>query len=164
MQTVDFWKLFKPSACSVRLRSTTQEDVFQELVGNLIKAGCMAEDLEKKALNALREREALASTGVGQNVAIPHVKLAGLEEVAVSLSIHPEGVEWKSLDGALVHVFFTVLRPANSAAGFDPDRHLEMMKWISVLGRESDFRNFARAATNRTELVALLKEMAGVGT
>jgi len=163
-KTRDFWKLFKPSACSLRLKGTTPATIFEELVGNLVSAKALSPDLADAAREALEEREQLASTGVGMNVAIPHVKLRGLEEVVVSLSVHPEGLEWRSLDGDPAELFFLVLRPEGKSERHDPERHLEMMRWISVLSRDGDFRNFARRATKKTELVDLLKEMSNLGT
>ena len=59
-------------------------------------------------------------------------------------------------------IFFTVLRPDRVGGQFDPDRHLDVMKWITMLVREPDFRRFAMRATTRTELVDLLKEMPGL--
>jgi mannitol/fructose-specific phosphotransferase system IIA component (Ntr-type) len=44
----------------------------------------------------------------------------------------------------------------------DPDRHLEMMRWIARLGRDGDFRRFAVRVKTKTELVDLLKEMSAV--
>jgi mannitol/fructose-specific phosphotransferase system IIA component (Ntr-type) len=110
-------------------------------------------------VKTLLEREELASTGVGQNVAIPHVKLEGLDEAVASLSVHNEGVEWAAVDGEPVQVLFTVLRPEHAGESHDPDRHLEMMRWVASLSRNGDFRNFAIQARTRTELVDLLKEM-----
>lgn len=159
VQAKAYWKLFKPSACSIGLRSTTPEGVFEELVENFVRGKLLDEEHREPAVRALLEREAIASTGVGRNVAIPHVKLEGLEQVVVSLSLHQEGVEWKSLDGEPVHIFFAVLRPDRRNEQFDPDRHLDMMRWISQLGRKADFRRFALGVSNRTELVDLLKEM-----
>ncbi len=155
----DFWKLFKPSACNLRMKGATKETVFEELVDNLVKAKLLDDELRPAALEALANREELASTGVGQNVAIPHVKLEGIDEVLVSLSIHENGVPWNSLDGEDAHIFFLVVRPAKETPKYDPERHLEMMRWISQLGRVGDFRNFARRVANRTELVELLREM-----
>jgi mannitol/fructose-specific phosphotransferase system IIA component (Ntr-type) len=157
-----FWKLFKAKSCSLSLSGTTKDEVLNELVDALIAGGSLSESLRDDVLAALRAREGLATTGVGQNVAIPHVQVAGLERAVASLSVHPEGVEWGALVGAPVHVFFTVLRPAERSAQHDPAVHLEMMRWISRLGRERDFRAFALQATTRTQLVDLLKEMAGV--
>ena len=91
----------------------------------------------------------VASTGVGMNVAIPHVKLPGLEEPVFSLCLAPDGIEWSSVDGEPAKIIFAVLRPERASETFDPERHLEMMRWIAALGRDSDFRNFARAASTR---------------
>jgi PTS system fructose-specific IIC component len=155
----DYWKLFKPAACSLHLAGTTKEEVFEELVDNFVKARCLASTLRGPALRALLEREGLASTGVGQRVAIPHVKLLGLEEAIFSLSLHPAGIAWSSLDGEPVTILFTVLRPERPGARYNPERHLDMMRWISQLGRDADFRRFAQGVTTKKALVDLLREM-----
>lgn len=161
-QANDYWKLFKPKNCSIKIVGTSKEEVFEEIVGNLVKGGELPEEHAEAARRALLDREALASTGVGRNVAIPHVKLAELDRVVASLSVHPEGVDWSALDGDPVHIFFTVLRPTRAGEHHDPDRHLAMMQWISRLCREPDFLRFSIASKTKTELVSLLKEMAGV--
>ncbi|MEX1026366.1 MAG: PTS sugar transporter subunit IIA [Planctomycetota bacterium] len=156
-----FWKLYKASSCSLKLKGTTAEAVFRELITVMVKSGALPEDKTDATLEALLAREEKASTGVGQHVAIPHVQIEGIDEAIVSLGIHPQGVAWNSLDGEPAQIFFVVLRPTEGGESHDPDRHLEMMRWIASLGRDADFRNFARAATTRTELVQLLKEMSG---
>jgi len=55
-----------------------------------------------------------------------------------------------------------VLRPDKAGNLHDPERHLEMMRWVARLGRERDFRQFALQVRTRTELVDLLKEMSKV--
>ena len=155
----EYWKFFRPSACSLKLKGSSQEEIFEEILANFVGAKLLPEELRAKALETLLERERTASTGVGRNVAIPHVKLAGIDSALVSLSLHPDGVEWNSLDGEPATIFFTVLRPEAPSAGFDHDKHLDMMRWISNLGRAEDFRRFAHGVTTRTALVDLLKEM-----
>ncbi len=154
-----FWKLFRPAACSIRLKGAERDGIFEEIVANLVKSGQLPSELEAPALQALLERERMASTGVGMGVAIPHVKLAGLDRAAVSFSLQPDGLDWRAIDGAPVYLFFTVLRPAEASSEHDPERHLEMMRWIARLGRHEDFRRFALSAKTRTELVDLLREM-----
>ena len=97
-----WWKQFKPSACIVKLKGASKEDVLAELVDNLVKAKALDEGLAEAASKALLEREALASTGVGMGVAIPHIKLPGLERVACSLAVHAEGLEWARAAEALL--------------------------------------------------------------
>ena len=155
----DFWKLFRPSACSLKLTGADKGAVFDELLEVLEKAKLLPGDLRAAARSALLEREELASTGVGQNVAIPHVVLKGLDQAVFGLGLHPQGVEWNAVDGDVVKLFFVVLRPAKASPQYDPDRHREMMAWIAGLAREPDFRRFALQVQNRTELVDLVKEM-----
>lgn len=159
---MSFWKQFKPKACSVNLKASQKEAVLDELVDNLIRADLLDEGLREAAQRALREREELASTGVGMGVAIPHVKLPGIEQATCSLSVHQDGVEWQAIDGASAHLFFCVLRPERAGDQHDPELHLEMMTWIARIAREADFRRFALAARTKKELVDLLKEMSAV--
>ena len=162
IQAKDYWKLFKPSACALKLKGTTPEEVFAEITLNMVRSKSLREDQVPAAMQALTERESIASTGVGMNVAIPHVKLKGLEQPIFSASVHPMGLDWKALDGEPAHLIFVVLRPERAGAQFDPDAHLQVMKWIALLNRESDFRRFAMKVSTRTELVELLREMPGL--
>ena len=155
----DYWKLFRPATCSLSLRGGTKEEVFDELIEVFVKAKALAQDLAPGAKRALVEREQLATTGVGQRVAIPHVKLKGLEQAVFGLAIHPSGVPWSAPDGELVSILFTVLRPEKPSDQYDPDRHRDMISWIALLARQADFRRFALRVTTRTELLDLVKEM-----
>lgn len=157
-----FWKQFKPKSCNLRLRSTSKEDALSEVVQTLVEAEALPADLAAAAVLALREREKVGSTGVGMNVAIPHVKLKGLERATCSLCVHVDGVEWQAVDGAPVHLVFTVLRPERAGADHDPEKHLEMMKWIARLSRDADFRRFALKVKTKAELIDLLKEKSAV--
>lgn len=157
-----FWKQFRAKACSVSLAGATKDDVLRELVTNLVEGGALEAGLSDKAFIALVEREKMATTGVGQNVAIPHVRVPGLAQAVAALSLHRAGLEWGSVDGDPVHLVFTVLRPDRAGEHHDPEQHLELMRWIARLSRSSDFRSFALQARTRTELVDLLKEMSAV--
>lgn len=159
---MSFWKQFKPKACSVGLTASTKEAALQEIVENLVAAQVLARPQASKALAAFLERESLASTGVGMGVAIPHVKLAGLEQSIASLSVHKLGLPWNAVDAAPVQVVFAVLRPDRPGDKHDPAQHLAMMQWVARLSRHADFRSFAVHATRKSELVELLAEMAEV--
>jgi mannitol/fructose-specific phosphotransferase system IIA component (Ntr-type) len=159
---MEFWKHFKPKGCTLRLKSRTKDEALEEILENLVQAELMPRELAAPALRTLLERERLASTGVGMNVAIPHVKVPGLEQTACSLSIHVEGLEWQAVDAAPVHILFTILRPERASELHDPEQHLELMRWIARLGRDADFRRFATRVKTKTELVQLLKEKSTV--
>jgi mannitol/fructose-specific phosphotransferase system IIA component (Ntr-type) len=159
---MSFWKQFKPKSCSVGLKSASKDQLLREIVQNMVEGGSLSAEFAPAAVVALEQREKLGSTGVGMGVAIPHVQLAGIEHSVSTLSVHASGVEWAAVDGEKAQLFFTVLRPDKSGDQHDPARHLEMMRWISRLARDRDFRCFALQAKTRTELVDLLKEMSQV--
>jgi nitrogen PTS system EIIA component len=159
---MNFWKSFKPKSCSVHLQAGSKDEALAEVIDNLIEADALPERCRAEALEALLARERLGSTGVGMGVAIPHVKLKGLERAACSLSVHAGGLEWSALDGGPVHILFAVLRPEKQSEAHDPQRHLEMMHWVARLAREADFRRFALKVKTKTELVELLREMSAV--
>ncbi|MBC8451329.1 MAG: PTS sugar transporter subunit IIA [Planctomycetes bacterium] len=159
-RSADFWKLFDPKGCSVRLKSKTKEETLLELVENFVSGGLLTDAASKKAKVALEERERAASTGIGRGVAIPHVKVAGLDQAVMSLSVHRDGLDWDALDREPVQIIFTVLRPERAGDLHDPERHIEMMRWVARLAQDSDFRSFALGVRNKRELVGLLREKA----
>ena len=159
---MNWWKQFKPKSCSVGLKAADKDAALEEIVANLVKGEVLDADLAPAALEALKEREGLASTGIGMSVAVPHVKLEGIHKAVCSLSVHKAGMDWNAIDGAPVHVLFTVLRPTEASEHHDPEKHLEMMRWITKLAREPDFRSFAQRSKTKTDLVSLLKEMSAV--
>ncbi len=156
------WKQFNAKACSIELQAGDKPSALDEIVANFVGANAFDRPRGARVLSALSEREALATTGVGMGVAIPHVKLAGLERAVASLSVHRQGLEWGAVDGAPVQVVFTVVRPDRPGDQHDPAQHLELMQWIARLARNADFRSFALQATRKSQLVELLQEMAGV--
>jgi mannitol/fructose-specific phosphotransferase system IIA component (Ntr-type) len=156
----DYWKLFRPQACAVGLCGSTKDEILTEAVGLLAKSKQLSADHSATALRAIFGRERVASTGVGLGVAIPHVQLKGIEQVALNLCVTASGVEWQALDGAVVRVVFTVVRPDKSGPRHDPERHLELMRWISRVGRDADFRRFACTVESKSDLLELVRETA----
>ena len=55
-QVKDYWKLFKPSACSLRLQGSTGAEVFQELARNMIRAKLLPDELREPAVQAFLGR------------------------------------------------------------------------------------------------------------
>ncbi|HUR26797.1 MAG TPA: PTS sugar transporter subunit IIA [Planctomycetota bacterium] len=155
-----FARQFKSKACSVSLEASTKEGCLSELAELLVSSGGVPARQSSALEAAFLERERMATTGVGSGVAIPHVKLAGIERTALAFAVHKQGVPWAAVDGEPAHLFFAVVRPAAASELHDPRRHLELMQWIAKLARVRDFRRFALAAANKTELFELLEEAA----
>jgi PTS system nitrogen regulatory IIA component len=88
-----------------------------------------------RLLEVLLEREALQSTGIGEGVAIPHGKMAGLDRLVASFAHSPEGVEFDSIDGQPTHHFFLLVVPEQSGG-----QYLKALARISRFFRDAAFR------------------------
>jgi len=117
----------------VSVSSTEKGAVLKELTDALVKNGKI--DSPESALSALTEREALGSTGVGEQVAIPHAKLKELDELIVLIGVSSSGVEFGSSDGVPVKIFFLLLAPEKQM-----NLHLKTLARISRLVKMTDFK------------------------
>ena len=88
-----------------------------------------------KLVETLLEREKLGSTGIGEGVAIPHGKLAGVPGLLAAFGRSVTGVDFQSIDGKPTHLVFVLFAPENSAGV-----HLKALARISRLFRNPAFR------------------------
>jgi PTS system nitrogen regulatory IIA component len=116
------------------LAATDKEGVLSELAEALVAAGKLSG--AASAVQVLLERERLGSTGIGEGIAIPHGKLRDLQGVVAAFGRSLPGVEFESMDGAPVHLFFLLLAPENSASA-----HLKALARISRLLKNRSFRD-----------------------
>jgi PTS system nitrogen regulatory IIA component len=140
-----------PGAVVDGLRSETKEGVLRELseaVCRLVPA--LSPD---RLTSILMDREALGSTGIGEGVAIPHGKVAGIDRLVAAFGRSAEGVQFASLDGKPARLFFLVVAPENSAG-----MHLKALARISRLLKDERFRRRLLAAEGAEGLVRVLRE------
>lgn len=106
-------------------------------------------------LDALVEREAAGSTGVGYGVAVPHARLEGLARIrGVFIRLeHP--VEFASVDDQPVDLLFALFAPKNAGA-----EHLRALARVSRLLRQASLREHLRKARSADALHALLVQEA----
>jgi PTS system nitrogen regulatory IIA component len=91
--------------------------------------------------HVLAEREALASTGVGSGVAIPHGRLSGIPAIQAALGICPDGVPFDAIDGRPVHIFVAILAPEQQSS-----QHLKVLARVSRVLRDPGTRERLIAA------------------
>jgi nitrogen PTS system EIIA component len=115
------------------LTSTTKKDVLMELSRIILQDHPQFNS--KQVLEVLLQREKLGSTGIGDGIAIPHGKLAMLDELVVAFGRSPEGIDFNAMDGKPVHLFFLLLAPENSAGV-----HLKALAKLSRMLKDVDYR------------------------
>jgi nitrogen PTS system EIIA component len=103
--------------------------------------------------DTLLEREKISSTAIGEGVAIPHGKAAGIRKVAGIFARSLPGVNFESLDGGPTHLFFVLLAPEDSAAD-----HLKALARISRLLKDGSFRVRLMEGKTKEEIFAVIRE------
>jgi len=137
-----------------KLKSRTKKEVLVEL-SDVFSHGNTDID-RNNVIEVLLEREKLGSTGIGDGIAIPHGKLAGLEKLIISFGRSVTGVDFDSLDGKPVHIFFLLLAPENSAG-----QHLKALARISRMLKDVSFRESLIKAETSEDAYNLIVEKDG---
>lgn len=146
--------LITPERIKIPLVGTTKEELLHELVEVATRRDSV-EDAED-VLRAVREREAVLSTGIGQGVAIPHGKSPAMPELRMAAGYTRAPVDFDALDGQPVRLFFLLVGP-ESAAG----PHIKALSRISRLVRRDDIRKTLTAARDADEFYRALRDAEG---
>lgn len=134
------------------LRGQRRDDILQELIEHIPAIKNRPAD-QARLLEALKEREELCSTGVGEGIAIPHARnaLVGLvDEPVIVFGRKPEGVPFGCVDGSLVRLFFLVVAPNVTA-------HLRTLARLSRLLRNPKVRQGLLTAESVSRVISLLR-------
>ncbi len=140
-------------AISVELKAKDREGVIRELAQGLLDAGQLGSDQFDDIVKAILKREELGSTGMGHGVAMPHTKYPGVPQTTGTVAVSRGGIDFASLDGEPVYVFFLLVSPPKT-----PDNHTQALKRIVRLVRNGTYCRFAQQAEGVTEIQQLLVE------
>lgn len=138
-------------AVVLNLASKDKNGILQEMSQALAAAepSVSADEL----LQILVEREGLQSTGIGEGVAIPHGKMAGLDRLMASFARSAEGVDFDSIDGQPTQLYFLLVVPEHSGG-----QHLKALARISRFFRDSAFRDKLLGAATAEDIFRAIDE------
>lgn len=137
-----------PDAVLADLQGANRDAVLAELAKPLLAD--LSADLAREALRVLIDRERLGSTGIGEEVAIPHGKVPGFPEVRLALGLHRRGVDFGAVDAKPVKILFLLLAPEGVTVG----THLQLLARIARLVRRPQVRAELLAAEDSAGLLA----------
>ncbi|HEX7119041.1 MAG TPA: PTS sugar transporter subunit IIA [Longimicrobiales bacterium] len=147
--------LITPGRIKIPLEATSKDELLRELVDIVTRSDHV--DDPDDVLRAVREREAVLSTGIGHGVAIPHGKSPAVPELRMAAGCTAQPVDFDALDGQPVRLFFLLVGP-ESAAG----PHIKALSRISRLVRREDTRAKLLAARDAAEFYRALQDAEGV--
>jgi PTS system nitrogen regulatory IIA component len=110
--------------------------------------------LEARTLyRVIDEREQLASTAIGDGLAIPHGKVAGLHRLVGVLGRSQAGLAFDALDGKPTYLVFMLAAPIDSAI-----EHLNALARLSRLFRDPALRERLLAAPDGDTMYRTIAE------
>lgn len=143
--------LLSPSRVRVGVSVTSKKRLLETL------AGLLAEDhddaFERQIFDSLCDREKLGSTGLGQGIAIPHGRTAGLNTAIGAVVRLAEPIDFGAGDGQPVDLLFALAVPEHFT-----DQHLQLLSQLAEMFGDSTFAGHLRAAENSEELLGLLSD------
>jgi len=118
----------------VLLAGTGKAEALERLVEAIAPA---AEGVSPEQIaQAVWKRERLMSTGIGQGVAIPHVRLPGLSEAVMAVGVSREGLaDYPSLDGQPVHILVLIAAPQGQH-----DKYIRLLAMAAEVFKRGDLR------------------------
>lgn len=113
-----------------------------EVLRALVLALPLPAEVDREFLiSVLEAREALGSTGIGDGIAIPHVRnpiLLHVTQPFVALALLHRPVDFDAVDGLPVNALFLVVSPTVPT-------HLRILAQLGALLRDSELRRLLRA-------------------
>ncbi|HYT72266.1 MAG TPA: PTS sugar transporter subunit IIA [Gemmatimonadales bacterium] len=143
-------EFFSEDGIKLELQGATKDEVLKELVG-LLK---LDDKAEQNLVKMLKRRETLGSTGIGQNIAIPHCRALVVSRLRVAFGRKLEGIDFTAIDGRPVHYFFLIVAPPLEVS----NQYLPVLGKIAQFAKEPDVPERLAKLGTPQEFLALLEE------
>jgi len=144
-------EILKKESVIADLVGKNKLEVIQEMTSCLKQNNIIKDD--QTLFTTLMEREKLGSTGIGENVAIPHGKSDELTQIITVFARSLGGVDFESLDQKPVHFVCMVIAPAHSTG-----QHLKALARISRLFKNQALREGILKAEDSNAIYSILLE------
>jgi two-component system, OmpR family, sensor histidine kinase KdpD len=110
------------------------------------------QDIKKATWKAVMEREQQGGTYVGEDVAIPHVRIADLNQPLIALGIGKEGINDRD-SGRSFKIMILLLSPAAP-----PETHVSMLGMIAKMVRNDQWRRRVFFAEKPSDIFEIIRE------
>ena len=141
--------LLKKNGIAINPKVGTKEEAINKLVDLMDATGRLNDKEEYK--KAVLARESLSTTGIGDNIAIPHAKTTAVKEPGLSAMILTDGIDYDSLDGEPAKLFFMIAAPEG-----ENNLHLDVLARLSMMLMDPEFKDMLINAKSVDEFLNLI--------
>lgn len=108
---MEILNLIDQKLIEINFHAKTKDDALRKIARIASRSPLLKSQGEEAVAAALRDREAMGSTGFGGGIAMPHARLKGISDFVVFVLISKKGIEFDSLDGKKANIFCVILAP-----------------------------------------------------
>jgi mannitol/fructose-specific phosphotransferase system IIA component (Ntr-type) len=137
--------ILKPQNIKVPLEANVKTDAIGELVELLAGNGELTDP--KKVLEAVLDREATRTTGIGNGLAIPHGKCTGTDHLVMAIGRPATPIDFQAIDGRPVNLIWLLSSPPDKTGP-----HIHALARISRLMTIDRFRQALTLAKTPQEI------------
>lgn len=130
------------------LHASSKKQVFEQLAE---RAATVSGLHQRAVFDMLLERERLGSTGVGEGVAIPHARPAGINRIYGVFARLAKPIQFDAPDDKPVDLIFLLLAPASEGGD-----HLKALARVARTMRDKTIRRQLRSAASEREIADLI--------
>lgn len=134
----------------IDLKATTKNEALRELFRVIERAPEITD--RHKFETSIIERESILTTGIGFEIAVPHVKIPSVSNFVMALGRNPAGIDFDSLDGRAVKIVVMI-----GSSDKQREEFLKVLAKVVLLFKEEAFRKKVLKAAGPEDILALLK-------
>ena len=143
--------ILAPESMIMALKATNKEDAIKEMADLEVKTDIVND--EDEFIKSIWARENESTTGIGEGIAMPHARNKTINKARVLFAKSEKGIDYNSLDGQPVHLFFMITAPDGA-----DNTHLEALAKLSGLLIDPDLVNALKKAQTPEEVIQLFED------
>ena len=143
--------LLKNASIDLGAKVKDKQDAISHLVDLMDKGGNLKDKAQYK--KDVLAREASGTTGLGDGIATPHAKSAGVKTAGLAAMTIPEGIDFQSMDGNPARLFFAIAAPDGSN-----DEHLAILSQLAMMVMDPDFKEALIKAKTKEEFLKIIDD------
>ena len=128
-----------------------KKDVLDQIINLIDKTGNITD--KEKFKEIVMKREEQGTTGIGEEIAIPHGKTNAVKKATLSAMVIPDGVDFDSLDNKKVKLIFLIAAPETN-----DNIHLDVLSRLSTLLMDEKFREKLKLSKTPGEFINYIDE------
>lgn len=129
-------------------KAATKEEALEQLIHAAARNPAVAN--AKALAEGIYNRERIISTGIGLGVAIPHAKIAGIQDFFICVSVLETGVDWDAIDEEPVRIIFLIAGPEAQQ-----NQYLQLLARLSLTIKNQPKREAMLAAKTPAAIVEI---------